>query len=771
MYDLSLLEYHKILEYIKKYSIFEITKNRIDNLTPSNNKEDILKLLNETYDAKNCIYRNGTIEMYNYSLVNTIDRLRISSNLNITDFIEIYKLCLNSSYLKDGYFKDDQSNSKYIKNYIDELNDLSIVKKEIQRVMDIDGNIYDNASIELNDIRRKIKKAESDINNKLNDMLRTLSSKLSESIITIRNGHRVIPIKSDYKSQIKGIIYDESASGQTSYIEPFEIGELEAKINILKNDEKTEINKILSKLSNDIYKYYDVISLNDKIVCELDFIFSKGMYAKEIDAEIVNIDDNINLINSRHPLIDKDKIIKNTISLENKKGMIITGPNTGGKTVVLKTVGLLSCLAQSGILIPVDQGSSIKIFDNIFADIGDEQSIEQSLSTFSSHMSKIVNITNNINDKTLVLLDELGSGTDPKEGASLAISIINYLKEMNSTFICTTHYPELKMYAYNDLDVLNASVEFDTNSLKPTYKLLIGVSGKSNAFLISKRLGLKDSILKDAEKVDLEFKDSNSNLIQKLEEESLYLEKKKQEYEKLIQESKDIKLKLEEESKDIKNKLLKELDNTNTDRNKILLKTQDEATKLLDEIKQIKKSLLNEENVKDNIIADLRGKTNSLLVDKSINRFKREDEIKVNDYVRVVDLNQAGQVTKIKGDKYYVQIGSFLSSFNKDDLELVEVIDQVKLATKKNNTSFTYALSNRLDLRGKRYDEAKYELEKFIDEAIMSNLESVDIIHGYGTLSLMKMVTEFCKTHDVVKSYRPGEEHEGGRGVTVVKLK
>ncbi len=775
MFEIELLEYNKILNIIQNYSFLDETKKRIIDLRPTNDKEIIFKSLGEVSDAKNFIFRNSYVEIVKYSLKDIIDRIRIGASLTISEINEILSLSITSSkYI--SYYKKIKNLGVEISSldvYFDNILSLKPIENEIRKIIDDDLNIIDTASNELYKIRKNIRQVEANINSKLSDLLKSLSSKLSEAIITIRNGHKVIPIKSEYKSHVKGIIYDESQSGQTVYIEPLQISELENKITSLKNEENKEINRILYELSVFISSFYDAIKNNDLNIKELDFIFSKARYAKEIDAVNVVESNVIDLIDARHPLIDKDEVVANDISLDKKRTMIITGPNTGGKTVVLKTLGLLSLMVQSGILIPVKEGSKTVIFSGIYADIGDEQSIEQSLSTFSSHMTRIVRIINSIENDSLVLLDELGSGTDPKEGASIAISILNYLRRRNIYSVSTTHYPELKEYAYQNSDILNASVEFDNESLKPTYRLLINVSGSSNALLISEKLGLNKEIIDEAKNINLEFRDEESNLIKRLEEENLKVKQLKQDYltlkAKLENDIKNNEISFKAE----RNKLYKRLDVLTEEKNKLLEKTQKEATILLDEIKKVKKEIESGNKVKEDVIASLRGKTNSLYKDKYIIKSKNKNEIKVGDSVRIIEYDRIGTVLSINKNKYTILLGSLNSTFSKNEIEYVDVINQEEKAIKdiKRESTINNTVSTRLDLRGFRYEEAKEALEKFIDDALISNLNVVEIIHGYGTLALRNMVIDYCKSHDQIKSYRPGDENEGGRGVTICYLK
>lgn len=773
MFELRLLDFPKILDIIKGYAILDSVKEELDNLLPSNNKKEVEIHLKETDEAKVCLERLGSPMISYFSFDEINERIRIGAPINAKEFIEVLKLIDNAQRLRT-YFKKAESieiDTIKLREIYNPLSPLLDLKNEILKTIDNEGNILDNASPELYKIRKQIRLLDQRITEKYNQIIKTEASKLSESLITLRNGHRVIPVKAEFKNQIKGVVFDESQSGATIYIEPYACFEIENQIGLIRQEEAKEIDKILYALSNTVFSFQEDINNNYEIIKHLDFIFSKAMYAKYLNATLPLISDDVDLIDARHPLIDPEKVIPNTISLKKNTSMIITGPNTGGKTVVLKTLGLLLVMAQSGLLLPVKEGSTIPIFKGIYADIGDEQSIEQSLSTFSSHMGRIVNILNNVESESLVLLDELGSGTDPKEGASLAISIIDFLRNQNLYLLATTHYPELKAYAYNNKDTVNASVEFDVDTLKPTYKLLIGVPGKSNAFLISKRLGLNSEIIKNAEEVSLEFSSETSTLIEKLGDEANSLNLEKEKYSKLIDE---LNLKIKEATQsnaEIKQKYQKKLDELSTERNAILEKTQRSATKLLDDIKEIKRDLEDKKPVKDDKIAALKGEVNSLYQDKLYVKAKNNREIKEGDNVKVLPFDKVGVVTKISKDKYNVSMGSINSIFKKEDLEIVDKAPDNKGSVSKIKPNLNLDTKATLDLRGMRYEEALDKLDSFVDSATLSNLEVVTVIHGFGTLALRNMVISYAKTHDIVKKYRPGEETEGGNGVTILYLK
>ncbi|MCR5741683.1 MAG: endonuclease MutS2 [Gammaproteobacteria bacterium] len=767
------LEFDKVLNLLVKYSTFTETREEILSLNPSIDKDYLYHALKETDEARLAQIKLGRIDLLDFDLKDTMSRIRVSAPLSIPEIFEVLKLVDNTARMLSLIKRIEPLGieHKELDSTLLRFTSLKNIRDAIYKVLSDDGSVLDNASLALYQIRHKLRLEESRLSVKTNQLLDSLSSKMSEQIVTIRNSRKAFPIKIEYKNQVSGILLGESASGQTVYIEPFQLVEIENKIESLKEEEKREIDRILYELSIIISENYEILHENYLAILHMDLIISKALYAIDTDSVMPTIKNEIKLIDARHPLIDKDKIVKNTISLDSYKTMIITGPNTGGKTVVLKTMGLLSVMFQSGLLIPVALGSSIPIFNEIYSDIGDEQSIEQSLSTFSSHMTKIVDITNNICDDSLILLDELGSGTDPKEGASLAISIIDYIKKYNVYSFITTHYPELKNYAYLDENIVNASVEFDVNTLKPTYKLLTGFTGKSNAFLISERLGLSKDIIDHASEISYSLKDSSNLLMETLEKEEERARLEREKYEALnvkLEEDAIAQKNLFEEEKE---KIKKEYDNINKARERVLVKAQRNADALLDEISKLKDKLDKEKDLDNEEFKSLRKKVDNLYEERLVSKIKDNREINVGDTVRVLEFNKTGVVTQIKNGKYSVDLGNFRSVFTKDDLEYAEAKKEILTTPFKQNQYKSKIASNRLDLRGMRYEEAKVELETFLDTASLSNLKYVDIIHGYGTLALRNMVIDFAKHSSLVESFRPGDETEGGRGVTVITLK
>jgi DNA mismatch repair protein MutS2 len=605
---------------------------------------------------------------------------------------------------------------------------------------------------------------------------------MQENVVTIRNERYVIPVKQEYRSYVKGFVHDMSASGSTVFIEPLAVFELNNELNNLKIDENAEIERILYNLSCQLFPYTNELKLDVSIIGKLDFIFAKAKYSNSIKGITpeINTKKFVNLINARHPLIDENKVVPTTLSIgKNFSLLIITGPNTGGKTVTLKTVGLLELMACSGLNIPASEKSSIYVFDEIFADIGDDQSISDSLSTFSSHMINISKILNTATENSLILVDELGSGTDPLEGANLAISILEYFKNNNILTIATTHYQELKRYALVTPNVQNASVEFDIENLKPTYKLLLGIPGKSNAFAISEKLGIKKEIidkarsLLDKQDVDIE------TLLKKIYDDKIIIEKEKEEIQKNLNQIELLKKSLQRDDSKLKMKEKELIDNAKIQARDILLDAKDEASKLINQMKQIETDYgaIDELN-------KLRNKLNSSIKEKSIKDTAKntaanpisKDLIKQGLKVYITNLNQNGIVisSKInKNDEVSVQIGVIKTNINIKYLEAAKELknDLTKpVISSTPKVSKTRTANSEINVIGLNVSEAIPIVDKFLDDCFLAKLQTARIVHGKGTGKLRQGIHSFLKKHKRVKSFRIGTYGEGEMGVTIVEL-
>lgn len=766
--DISILEFDKILNMLRRYVTTDLGKSEVLFIQPSNHQEQIENMLKEVQEAKCMIERYDETPLD--GVLNVKDALKrslIGSTLQIEELQRIVSLIEAASksnvYIKK--IKQLQIPLDFLGHYYDELSMHPSLKKTIDLCIDDRGQIYDDASEELSAIRKKIHISEKRVEERMASLLKSEQAKLTDSIITIRNGRLVLPVKAEYKNSFKGIVHDQSSSKETVFIEPMSCVEINNQLQTLFLDEKDAIEKILAKLSYEVSLSAEELTNNLRIFTELDIIFGKAKFALANHHEAPEITaSEIELIHARHPLISIDTVVPNTIAFYQYHTIVITGPNTGGKTVALKTLGLLSIMVQSGMMIPVDAGSKTMIFNHIFADIGDEQSIEQSLSTFSSHITKIILILRSIEKKSLILLDELGSGTDPKEGASIAISILDYIRNRSVYAMVTTHYPELKMYAYDLEDTVNASVEFDIETLKPTYRLQIGVPGTSNALDIASRLGLMDEIIEHARTVSMQFDNDTVILMKKLEKQSIAMQR---EMDDLLQSKKMLEEKqaqLEESiisSKQKYNQLYKQIE---IEKEQVLLSAKQEALRLINELDELKKN----SDFKEHELARIKHQVKQLSIDEEKYMKLNHQRIAIGDIVNVIPYQKNGIVMKKRGqNEYVVQMGVLSGVYKETDLEFIENKSESKSLSQGTVTTQS-SLRVELDLRGKRFEEAMDALDKYIDDCLMNHLEFAYIIHGYGTGALRKGVLEYLKKNSTVKSYRPGGMNEGGSGVTVI---
>lgn len=780
-YYLQKLEFNTILEKLSTFCSTDLGKTISLQLKISNNPNTVKEKLNETAEAVNLIYKNSTPSFYDIQDIQIyLMKLESTQILNAKGLIDLKNIFLSAQDLKKYFSQDyiDRSDFPILDNLFSQLySNEGIISKVSSSIID-ENTIDDKASNELQKIRKKIRNLEQDIRSKLNSMIHSssFSKYIQENVVTIRNDRFVIPIKEEYRNQIKGFIHDISNAGSTLFIEPISIFELNNEINQLKIEEEIEIEKILQNLTSLFYPYIEELKVDFNIIGNLDFIFAKAKYSKSISGitPIINTQKEINLINARHPLIDKDKVVPISVELgKNYSTLLITGPNTGGKTVTLKTVGLLSCMACSGLNIPADEKSSIYVFENIFADIGDDQSIADSLSTFSSHMKNIVEITQKTSSNSLILVDELGSGTDPIEGANLAISILDYFKNMQALTIATTHYQELKKYALVTPGFENASVEFDVNTLSPTYKLLVGVPGKSNAFEISQKLGLNVDIIQKAKNLmssnDIEFEDILKNIYYdklKIEKEKNKILIKSEQITKLQEKLQNDNLEKEKQEKEI-------INNAKIKARDILLEAKEDANEII-------KKMSSSANTKD--LNNLRNSLNTKIgnmklenVSSSIATSSNEidtNKLKIGQEVLVPSFNTTGIIlSKVsKNNEVHVQIGSMKMNLPISSIQLSKNKTSPNI-TLSNQTSKSRNIKPEINVIGMNVEEATFVIDKFLDDCTLSKLETVRIIHGKGTGKLKNGIHQFLKSNSHVKSFRMGTFGEGEMGVTVVTLK
>lgn len=775
-FDYKTLEFNKVLNLLLPYCQTNLGKQHALEIKPTNELSTINTMLNEVECAYDSTVKYGDLPLGSFKdIKNATMRAQIGGVLSPEELVDISgTLYCSRNILK--YFQDlgnNKINYSALNDYVSNIKAIKKLEDDINSMISPDFRINDNASMELFKIRRKLKMEETHLRNYMNSMLSSKASMLQENLIASRDGHLTLPVRAEYKNQIKGIVRDSSSSGTTYYIEPDEAYKISVLIEQIKVDEKNEEQQILRSLSLIIASNAEQILLNLENIVALDLIFAKAKYALNHNMVKPNINDEgiIDIKAGAHPLIDDSIVVKNDVKLGiDYDTIIITGPNTGGKTVLLKMVGLITLMMQSGMFVPCKDGTNLNVFDNIFSDIGDEQSIEQSLSTFSSHMTNISKIINEFTYNSLVLLDEVGSGTDPKEGASLAISIIDYLTKKGGRVITTTHYSDLKAFAYNNPRIINASVEFQVETLKPTYKLQIGVAGRSNAILIAKRLGLNEDVLNEAQRVFDDSSSDTSALINKIDEENEKISAIKQDY---IHKINEYNQKLAELNRS-RHEIEANYDN-------IVAKAKKEASLILDEAKSKSEEILKELNklkddkyFEEHKLASLKHDVRNLSInDKEEMLFN--DKINVGDLVYIKSYQTTGEVKKIKNDKYEVQCGRFTMTFNLNEISLEshQVTKPKKEVKKKSTTLVTKTSSAKmtLDLRGYRYEEVASALDKFIDDAYLANMPQVYVIHGFGTGAVRDAVYKYLKKSSYVKSYRFGGEGEGLNGCTVVYLK
>lgn len=780
---LEKLEFNKIQKKLSTFSCTYIGKKLSQELLPSNKKEIVKHNLQETQESVKLI------ERISCPIFNEIDNIDIilktiesQNTLSIKALLALANIFKVSQELKKYFNQEFITKEDYpiLHPLFSKLYTNKNILDRIYACIIDETTIDDKASKQLESIRKKQKRLEQDIRNTLNQIIHssTYSKYIQENIITIRNDRFVIPVKEEYRTKIKGFVHDISNAGSTIFIEPLSVFEINNEINQLRMDEIIEIEKILQELSSLFFPYLEELKIDSETIGKLDFIFAKAKFSKSINGvtPIINDKKEINLINAKHPLIDASKVVPISLELGNNYStLLITGPNTGGKTVTLKTIGLLTCMGCSGLNIPTSENSSIYVFDKIFTDIGDDQSISDSLSTFSSHITNIVEITNGVNENSLVLIDELGSGTDPLEGANLAISILDFLREQLCLTVVTTHYQELKHYALVTDGFENASVEFDINTLSPTYKLLVGIPGKSNAFAISKKLGLSDSIINRAKSLMSDDVINVEKLLKNIYDDKFTIEKEKSEIEQRLQQINLLRKSLERDNFILKKQEKDLINNAKIKARNLLLDAKEEASEIINKLNKLddaknSNQLRNHLNdkIKELQIIDSKEpiSSNSLLL----------DDIKPNMEVYVSNFNQNGIVLSHvnKSNEVQVQIGAIKTNVN------IKYLSLPNSKYKKINNNFdsnytkiskTKNVKPEINVIGLNVEEATFVVDKFLDDCYLAKLQVVRIVHGKGTGKLRDGIHKFLKNHKNVKSFRLGTYGEGEMGVTVVEFK
>ena len=786
---LKTLEYDKIIHRLTGHAASAGAKERCEKLQPSSSLWEIERAQTLTADALRRVYQKGSVSFGGIrDIRGSIKRLQIGGILGMGELRQIMSLLETADKVKQyGAHENVDEKTDSLDESFDFLDPVPALAKEIRRCILADDEMADDASPALFSIRRSMRQMNDKVHSTLTSMVNgAMRTYLQDAVITMRDGRYCLPVKAEHRSQVPGMIHDQSATGSTLFIEPMAVVKLNNEFKELLLKEQQEMEKILSDLSEKSAAWADQITGDYDILVELDFIFAKAMLAKEMDAvrPIFNDQRRIRIKDGRHPLLDPKKVVPVTVRLgDDFRLLIITGPNTGGKTVSLKTVGLFTLMGQAGLHIPAFEGSELGVFDNVFADIGDEQSIEQSLSTFSSHMTTIVKILKEMDTNSLVLFDELGAGTDPTEGAALAVSILDHLQKQGIRTMATTHYSELKIYALSTEGVENACCEFDVESLRPTYRLLIGIPGKSNAFAISSRLGLPDFLIEDA-KTHLSAKDENfEDVIAELEHSRITLEKEQME----IQSYK-------EEIRKLRNELQRKQENIDQRREKLLKDANDKAAAILQEAKDYADETIKNFHKfgKANIsIKDMEQQRSKLRekIDSAQSKSQskntakpkkkvKADKLHIGDKVRVLSLNLEGTVSTIpnaKGD-LFVQMGILRSQVNINDLEYIGEAEQPYAAKNASGSgkirmSKSALVSTEINLIGMTVDEAIGHLDKYLDDAYLAHVPSVRIVHGKGTGALRNAVQQQLKRSKYVKSFRLGTFGEGDAGVTIAEFK
>lgn len=791
---LKSLELDKVLEMLAAHTSCDDARQLATELRPANSLDEAQALMNQTNDAHMLLARFGGPSFGGLTNVNNAlfradagSTLSLKELLDVATVLRVIRVIVQWRGTNEGVpsVLDLYFNALIPNKYLEDMITTAIVSEE---------EIADNASPLLADIRRKIRLQESKVKEQLGKFTHNsnYSKYLQDNIITTRNGRYVVPVKNEYRSEIPGLVHDTSSSGATIFIEPMPVVEANNQIKLLKNQEQDEIDRILAELSATVGSFANTIKNSYECAVELNLIFAKAQLAYSMNASVPEMNDEgiIELRHARHPLIDKRKVVPVDIQLGKEfDTIVITGPNTGGKTVSIKTIGIMSLMAMCGLMLPVDDRSKISVFDRVLADIGDEQSIEQSLSTFSSHMTNIINIINETDDRSLVLIDELGAGTDPVEGAALAVAILEQLRRQGAKIAATTHYAELKSYALQTVGVINGSCEFDVQSLRPTYRLLIGVPGRSNAFAISQRLGLSDGIIEHAQELVSSENTRFEDVVDRLEQSRRQMEEEHNEAlkiraaaEKALEEAKQMKA-------DIQTLRDREMENAKGQAMRITEQAKREAYQLLNDLEMLKK-----QQAKEKDAAELARRARAMIkkdidaidsaADPIIGTFDADENyvlprpLKIGDTVIVADIGNEATVVTLKDKKglVTVQMGTMKTRVKEDNLRLVEkqkksVSGKRSVNMAKTESKMNMSVNTSVDLRGMTVEEGIMELDRYIDHALRMGIAEFTVIHGKGTGALRTGVREYLKKSKYVKSHRLGTFGEGEDGVSIVTLK
>ncbi len=784
---LQTLEYDKIIEKLLVHTHTSLSHELAASLKPASDIATIKQRLDETeeavhFDRIQAIPPFGGI----FNIQASLERARIGGALSPSELVAVASTIQGTRKLKRSLLQPQDANERFpiLAGLAGQIADLRSLEQEITSCISDQAEVLDTASSELSRIRSSIRTLEARIREKLDQMVKSSSiqKKLQDPIVTIRSDRFCLPVKQEYRADFGGIVHDQSASGATLFIEPAAVVTMNNELREQKVKEQREIEKILLRLSSLTAEHEDALSANMEAAARLDLIFAKALLAREMKATLPKMNEQgyIRFRKGRHPLIDPQVVVPIDVELgRDYRTIIITGPNTGGKTVTLKTIGLLSLMAASGLFVPAEEGAQLSVFDAVYADIGDEQSIEQNLSTFSSHMTNIIRILQSFTSRSLILLDELGAGTDPAEGSALAIAILDHIHRKGCRTVATTHYSELKAYAYNTEGMLNASMEFDTRSLRPTYRLLLGIPGRSNALAIAERLGLDRAII-EASRVQLSQEEQNvDSMIASLEENRLAAENERREAEELHRQVRELQKQLEHERSKFHNQRDKLLERAAREAEEAVRKARQEADEIIAELRKL--AMEEQASLKEHKLIAAKKRLEEAApqfatsaTGEGASRKPKRVKIEPGDEVLVRSVGQRGHVIEAAGaEEFVVQLGIMKMKVHKDDMEPVRREKQEKTVKTGANVKRARQAQVRteLDLRGYSLEEALLDTDRFLDDAIMNNLGQVSIIHGKGTGVLRSGIQEFLRKHKHVKTFRLGEFSEGGSGVTIAELK
>ena len=779
----KVLEFDKIRAQLAEYATSEKGKQMIKELPIEVEEKAIQNKIEETADGVELLRLKQGIPIPRLKDISfALKRLELEAGLNGRELSDILRV-LTTTHEVERFFEkveEEEIALKRVPRLVEKLESIPEVTKELEASIREDGYVLDSASPTLHGIRVGIQKTEQEIRRQMDQYLTGKNAQyLSDTIITIRNDRYVLPVKAEYKSVFGGTVHDQSATGQTLFMEPQAVVNLNNKLREYQVQEKREVERILCELSQKLMPYTNSLHQNHYVLARLDVVNAKALYANEIKATepIIDRQNHVALWKAWHPLLDREKAVANDIILgEEYQAIVITGPNTGGKTILLKTVGVIQLMSQMGLYIPAGENSRVGIFTEIFADIGDEQSIEQNLSTFSSHMSNIVSILKKINDKSLLLIDEIGSGTDPQEGSSLAIAILDYIASKQSYVIASTHYPELKAYGYDRPKTINASMEFDGDTLQPTYQLLLGVPGRSNAFDISKRLGLPSIIIDQARGLLSEEDQDLNAMISDLEQKRRRAQRDADKMRHQLELSTQLLEDLQKETEQFKANKARLLEEAKERANSLIEQSKDDADKILSEIRELqlrsKQSTVKEHEMieKKTALTDLKHEQ-ALKKNKVLRKEKAKKALQVGQSVEVLSFGQRGTlVEKVSDEEWVVQMGIIKMKIAIEDLAPIAETQEAKQQVIVKSARSSH-VSSELDLRGKRYEEAMKDLDLYIDAAILANYPRVTIIHGRGTGAIQQGVHKTLRSHRSVASFEFAPMNTGGNGATIVTFK